>query len=91
MVYEIRLKSRRELFDELKGLEVDAGVRVMVSPGGKKAQVFITRHEGKYAIWTRSRRPGKSESGSFQDFTDFEELSKFLLRIIETPLKAFIY
>lgn len=91
MVYEIKLKSRKEFFDELKGLEVDTGVRVYGKLNGRRSVIFITKHSGKYALWIRDRRSGKTGSGSFKDVDDYEELSNFLEGTIEKPLRAFIY
>ena len=91
MVYELKVKSLKELFDELKGLEVDAGVRASGEFQGRKSLIFITRHSGKYAIWIRDRRHREGDRGIFKDIHDYADLHKFLEGVLERPLRAYIY
>lgn len=91
MVYEIRIKSRGALYRELRGLEVDAGIRADAKLEGKAALVFITRHSGKYAIWIRAKRHPKGDKGTFVDFERFSELRDFLHGALVDPLKAYVY
>ena len=91
MVYDLKMKSLKELFEELKGLEVDSGVRTFAEFNGRKSLVFITKHSGKYALWIRDRRRRKGDCGIFKEFHDRGDLSKFLARTLERPLRAYIY
>lgn len=91
MVYEFKVKSQKELFEELKGLEVDAGVRATGEFQGRKSLVFITKHSGKYALWIRDRRRSKGDLGVFKEFQDYGDLHKFLVGVLEKPLRAYLY
>ena len=91
MVYEIKLTSPKEFYAELKGLEVDAGVRANGEFEGRKSLIFITKHSGKYAIWIRDRSPSGRKNGTFRDFGTYGELLEFLQGTIDRPLLAFTY
>ena len=91
MVYERRLKSRKEFFNELRGLEIDAGVRIQSTFRKRTGAIFITKHTGKYHLWIKQDTLQRGDAGTFMEFPDFEALSKFLLGVLHGPLHAFIY
>ncbi|MDA4128601.1 MAG: hypothetical protein OK422_04005 [Thaumarchaeota archaeon] len=91
MVYESKLKSKKRLFEELRELDADAGVRAWGTFDGRKSLIFITRHSGKYAIWIRGVRLRRGDRGSFKDFRDYASVNRFLSSTLDTPIKAYLY
>ncbi len=96
MVYETKVTSLKELFDELRNLESDEGVRILTSRAGERRIVFVTRHSGRYAMAicaaaTKGGRwvPGKTLQ--FKEFFDERRLREFLTNIATKPLKAYVY
>ena len=96
MVYERRVKSMSELFEELRDLEADEGVRILAEDEGRKKLVFVTRHSGRYSlgISDAEARNGKLVPGkkmSFREFSDQRTLREFLSGVIAKPLTAYVY
>lgn len=91
MVYELRVKSLEQLFEHVKDLEVDTGIRAEGKLRGKESLIFITRHSGKYALWIRARNGRSGERGTFLNFSEFSKLHKFLEETLNRPLRAHIY
>ena len=96
MVYERRVKSMSELFEELRDLEADEGVRILAEGEGKKKLVFVTRHSGRYSlgISDAEARNGKWVPGkkmSFREFSDQRMLREFLAGLVTKPLTAYVY
>ncbi len=96
MVYERRVKSMSELFEELRDLEADEGVRILAEGEGRKKLVFVTKHSGRYSLeitdadakngmWV----PGKKMS--FREFSDQRMLREFLAGLVAKPLTAYVY
>ena len=96
MVYERRVKSMSELFEELRDLEADEGVRILGEGEGRKKLLFVTRHSGRYSlgISDAEARNGKWVPGkkmSFREFSDQRTLREFLSGDIAKPLTAYVY
>ena len=96
LVYERRVKSMSELFEELRDLEADEGVRILAEDEGRKKLVFVTRHSGRYSlgISDAEARNGKLVPGkkmSFREFSDQRTLREFLSGVIAKPLTAYVY
>ena len=91
MVYELRVKSFERLFEELKGLDVDTGIRALGEFEGRKSLIFITRHSGKYALWIRDRSRRSGAQGVILDFHGYGELRRFLEETLDKPIKAHMY
>ena len=96
MVYERRVRSMSELFEELRDLDADEGVRVLAEGEGRKRLVFVTRHTGRYSIGISDAEarngtwvPGKKMS--FREFSDQRTLREFLAGLVSKPLIAYIY
>ena len=91
MVYELRIKSFARLFDELKRLDVDSGVRALGRFQGKESLVFVTKHSGSYALWIRGRNRRNETQGTILNFRDYGELRGFLEKTLDRPIKAHMY
>ena len=96
MVYERRVKSMSELFEELRDLEADEGVRILGEGEGRKKLVFVTRLSGRYSlgISDAEARNGKWVPGkkmSFREFSDQRMLREFLAGLVTKPLTAYVY
>ena len=96
MVYERRVKSMSELFEELGDLEADEGVRILADGEGRKKLVFVTKHSGRYSlgISDAEARNGKWVPGkkmSFREFSDQRMLREFLAGLVTKPLNAYVY
>ena len=96
MVYETKLTSLDELFEELQNLESDEGVRMLTDEAGKRRMVFVTRHSGRYAIaiCAAAAKGGRWVPGKtlqFLEFFDQKRLREFLSSIATKPLKAYLY
>ncbi len=91
MVYERTLRSQKQLRDELRGLEVDAGVRASGTFEGTSSLIFVTKHSGTYSVWIRANNRRDPARGRFKAFRSFSELSDFLEDVLDRPLKAHIY
>ena len=96
MVYERRVKSMSELFEELRHLEADDGVRILAEGEGRKKLVFVTRHSGRYSLGITDADakngtwvPGKKIS--FREFSDQRMLREFLAGLVTKPLNAYVY
>ena len=96
MVYERRVKSMSELFEEIRDLDADEGVRVLAEGEGRKKLVFVTRHSGGYSLGISDAEarngtwvPGKKMS--FREFSDQRMLREFLARLVTKPLTAYVY
>jgi hypothetical protein len=96
MVYERRVKTMPELFEELRDLDADEGVRVLAEGEGRKRLVFVTRHSGRYSIGISDAEarngtwvPGKKMS--FREFSGQRMLREFLVGIVAKPLTAYVY
>ena len=96
MVYERRVKSMSELFEELRDLEADEGVRILAEGEGRKRLVFVTKHSGRYSLGITDADakngtwvPGKKMS--FREFSDQKMLREFLVGLVAKPLTAYVY
>ncbi len=96
MVYERRVKSMKELLEELRDLDADEGVRILTESEGRKRFVFVTRHSGKYSLGVsdaeaRNGRWVPAKKMSFKEFSDQRMLREFLSGLVTKPLKAYVY
>ena len=96
MVYERRVRSMSELFEELRDLEADEGVRILADGEGRKKLVFVTRHSGRYSlgITDADAKNGRLVPGkkmSFREFSDKRKLREFLAGLVTKPLTAYVY
>ncbi len=85
-----------ELFEELRDLEADEGVRILAEREGRKKLVFVTRHSGRYSLGITDADakngtwvPGKKMS--FREFSDEKMLREFLAGLVKKPLTAYVY
>ena len=85
-----------ELFEELRDLEADEGVRILVEREGRKKLIFVTRHSGRYSLGITDADakngtwvPGKKMS--FREFSDEKMLREFLAGLVKKPLTAYVY
>ena len=96
MVYERRVKSISELFEELRDLGADEGVRILAEGEGRKKLVFVTRHSGTYSLGisdaeARNGRLVPGKKMSFREFSDESMLREFLAGVVSKPLTAYVY
>ena len=96
MVYERRVKSMSELFEELRDLEADEGVRILAEDEGRKKLVFVTRHSGSYSLGISDAEARNGiwvprKKMSFREFSDQKTLREFLAGLVAKPLTAYVY
>ena len=85
-----------ELFEELRDLEADEGVRILAEGEGRKKLVFVTRHSGRYSLGITD---ADAKNGtwvprkkiSFREFSDQTMLREFLAGLVTKPLNAYVY
>jgi hypothetical protein len=96
LVYERRVKSMSELFEELVDLDADEGVRILAEDEGRKKLVFVTRHSGRYSLGISDAHGGNGiwvpgRKMSFREFSDQRTLREFLAGLVKKPLTAYVY
>jgi hypothetical protein len=96
LFYEKTVDSFPKLMREARLLDLDSGIRSYVTYDGRKCFAFITRSARGYTLMIYGRRGrGSNESPErrlfVKEFPAESELRNFVGRIVERPVRAFVY
>ncbi|MGD1055034.1 MAG: hypothetical protein ABR867_03020 [Nitrososphaerales archaeon] len=95
MFYEKRVRSFAGLMLEARRLDSDAGIRVVGSYLRRSCFAFVTRSVGRYTVMVYERRgrkvPAVGKRVLSREFESLRELMRFLRRITQKEVDAFVY
>jgi hypothetical protein len=96
LLYEKKVSSFPKLVDELRILDLDAGVRTIGKYQSKKCFVFVTRSlngytTALYGIKSAGKEKLPDKRLLIKEFGSLEELEQFLSGAVAKPVEAFAY
>ena len=96
MLYEKKLSSFPKLAEELRILDLDAGIRAIGKYESRKCFVFVTRSANGftaavYGIKSAGKEKLPDKRFMIKEFGSLEELEKFLSGVIAKPIEAYAY
>lgn len=96
MLYEKKLSSFPKLVDELRILDLDAGIRAIGKYESKKCFVFVTRSLNGYTVALYGiKSSGKERLPErrllIKELSGLSEVETFLADVVVKPVEAFAY
>jgi hypothetical protein len=96
LLYEKKVDDYAKLMDEIRILDLDAGVRAIGKYESKKCFVFVTRSmkgytAAVYGIKIAGKEKLPDKRLMIKEYGTLPELEQFLSGVIAKPLEAFAY